>query len=307
MKSIVVLTPSYLPDLAGFTRLHESILRFTDENVVHHAIVPRRDLEAFRSIGSFRLRVWPEAEFLPRGFIATDALAALRRQIPILPPSINCSAVNIRRPWPPLRGWILQQLLKLSAAPKLAADAVVIIDSDVVLVRPMPSDSYFRGDAVRLFEKPGAVTADLQRHLQWTRTAHTLLGLPWKDQESYPDYVGGIVSWDPRIVEACLARIQEVSKTDWATAVTRHLHFSEFILYGTYLRHFGNQTERSFCEPSTRCHSYWSPLPLTDAAAAAFIGAYSDDDLAVHVQSNSGTDQDLIDRILLGLKGRATQ
>lgn len=304
MKSMAILTPSYFPDLEGFKRLHQSVLRYTDAGTMHHVIVPRRDVPVFQAIKSPRLQVWAEADFLPAGFFATDALAALRRRVPVLPKSLNCSAINLRRPWPPLRGWILQQVLKLSASTRLPVQAVVIVDSDVVLVRPMPTESYFRGETVRTYEKPGAVTADLQRHVLWTKTAHELLGLPWRERESHPDYVGGLVSWDPHVVRACLARIEATTGRHWATAVTQHLHFSEFILYGTYLRHFGSAAQLSFCEPSTRCHSYWSPVPLTESAAAAFIAGRGDNDFAVHIQSNSGTDDRLINEVLSRPHGR---
>lgn len=304
MTGIAILTPSYLPDLNRFKRLHQSILRFTDEGTLHHVIVPRRDLEAFRGIGSTRLRVWSEADFIPRGFVPTDALAAFRRRIPVLPASFNCSAINLLHPWPPLRGWILQQILKLSAATQLGCHAVIVIDSDVVLVKPLTEETFIRKHVVRTYEKPGAVSAELGRHLGWTQAAYALLGIPWTEQADFPDYVGGIVSWDPQIVAGCLSRIEAVSGRDWASAVAGYLHFSEFILYGTYLRHFGTTIQRSFCEPSTLCHSYWSTVPLTDLGATAFVEAYSESDVAVHVQSNSGTSQELINRILLGLERR---
>ncbi len=307
MNRMVVLTPSFLPDFENFVRLHESVLRFTDESTWHHVIVPQRDLTTFQSIHSPRLRVWPESGFLPNGFVATDGLAALRRRLPILPKTINCSAINLRRPWPPIRGWILQQILKLSAATQLVCDAVVIIDSDVVLIRPMDASTFVRGGAVRLYEKPDAVTADLDRHLTWTRTAYDLLGLPWSDEASFPDYVGGIVSWDPLLLAACLERVQAVSGADWATTVARRLHVSEFILYGTYVRNFGTPAARSFSEPRTLCHSYWSPTPLTHEQADSFAAGYDKRDLAVHVQSNSGTATEVIDRVVSALDGSAAR
>lgn len=307
VDTMAILTPSYLPDLQSFIRLHQSVLSTTDNRTRHHVIVPKRDYAAFTTIGSPRLDVWCEADFLPSGFVATDALAALRRRIPVLPRTINCSAVNLRRPWPPVRGWILQQILKLSAATQLNSDVVVIIDSDVVLVRQMPVETYVRNGAVRLYEKPGGITAGLDRHMRWTRTAHELLGLPWSPEPSFPDYVGGIVSWDPEVVRGCLARIEQVSGSGWAGTVARRLHFSEFILYGTYVRHFGTESQRSFREPSTLCHSYWSPTPLLGQDAEAFVAAYSPADLAVHVQSNSGTPHQVIDAVLAGLAGRATR
>jgi hypothetical protein len=302
VNTLAILTPSYGPDLSGFARLHESVLQFTDASTMHHAIVPQRDVAAFQQISSPRLRIWKEGDFLPKGFVATDRLAALSRRLPLLPRTVNCSAVNLRRPWPPLRGWALQQILKLSAATQLDVDAAVIIDSDVVLVRPMPAVTYFRQDAVRLYELADAVTPDLQRHWLWTRTAYNLLGLAWEDHASFPDYVGGIVSWDPAAVRGCLNRIEEVAGTHWATAVSKHLHFSEFILYGTYVRQLGSDRQRSFTEDKTLCHSYWSPVPMSDVEADAFVARYDESDIAVHIQSNSGTDDLVIDHVLTSLQ-----
>lgn len=307
MKNIAILTPSYLPDLEGFIRLHESVLRFADKSTTHHVIVPRRDLEAFRRIPSRRLRVWGEPDFLPKGFVATDRLAALRRRIPIVPRTINCSAINLNRPWPPVRGWILQQILKLSAATKLGCDAVVIIDSDVVLVRPMQATTFFRGDAVRIYEKPDGITSELDRHLRWTRTAYELLGISWRGEAFVPDYVGGIVSWDPRLVSACLQRIEAVHRTDWGSAVARQLQFSEFILYGTFVRQFGSSEQRSFSEPTTMCHSYWSPVPMSMDGADSFVNGYDDRDVAVHIQSNSGTPAGIVNHVLSSIQRSSTR
>jgi len=305
MSTIAILTPSFLPDIEGFKRLHRSVLRFTDDETMHHVIVPRRDLNVFRRIASPRLQVWSESEFLPDGFVATAGLAALRRRVPVLPRTINCSAINLRRPWPPVRGWILQQILKLSAATKLGCDCVVIIDSDVVLVRPMPAELFFHGTAVRTYEKPGAITVELTRHMLWARAAYDLLGIPWTGETSLPDYVGGIVSWDPRVAAECLKRVGTVAGTDWATAVARRLHFSEFILYGTYVRHFGTPQELSFCAPATMCHSYWSSVPLSLEDARTFAAGLGPQDVAAHIQSNSATDQRIVDRVLSELTTNA--
>jgi Family of unknown function (DUF6492) len=185
----------------------------------------------------------------------------------------------------------------------LKCDALVIIDSDVVLVRPLEADTFFRGDAVRIYEKPDGVTAELDRHTRWTRTAYDLLGIPWRGETCFPDYVGGIVSWDPQLAADCLDRIESVSRTDWATAVASQLQFSEFILYGTYARHFGSAEQRSFCEPTTMCHSYWSPVPMSEQEAESFVHDYEQQDIAVHIQSNSGTPTKIVDFVLSSLHG----
>lgn len=303
MKKIAILTPSFLPDFDGLKRLHESVVRFTEPATVHHVIVPRRDLGQFRQIRSARLCLWAEEDFLPRGFIATGGLSATGRRLHIIPRTLNCSALNLRRPWLPLRGWILQQILKLSAATRFDADAVVIIDSDVVLIRPMPAETFFRGESVRFYELAGAVTPDMPRHFAWTRTAHELLGIPWNKESSFSDFVGGIVCWDPAVVSACLHRIEEVAGTSWAAALSGKLHFSEFILYGTYVQNFGTEQQRAFVASHTLCHSYWSPVPLTGKSAEEFVSDYDERDVAVHIQSNSGTPRHIVDGVVAALTG----
>jgi hypothetical protein len=302
MNTIAILTPSYRPDYQRLVRLHESVLEFTDASVIHHVIVPRRDLQLFRRLESRRLRVWMEAEFLPAGFIATDALAAMIQKIRFLPPALRFSAINRGHPWPPVRGWVVQQLLKLSASTKLGVDAVVIIDSDVALLRPMPAELFFRDGTVRLYERPDAIDAEMDRHVLWTQTAHRLLGLPAPKSPVSPDYVAGIVTWDPELVAGCLARIETVWGKPWATAIGSQLHFSEFILYGTYVRHFGTPQQRSFAEPSTLCHSYWASAPLTGARVEEFIAGFGASDIAVHIQSNTTTSDDTALRVLHALR-----
>ncbi|MBP1233438.1 hypothetical protein JOE40_003082 [Arthrobacter sp. PvP102] len=197
MNTITILTPSFRPDFDRPVQLHESLLEFTDESVTHHVIVPRRDLALVSPLESPRLRVWPESDFLLAGFVATDRLAAMVKKLPFLPSMVRFSALNLRRLWPPVRGWVLQQISKLSAGPKLGTDATVIIDSDVVLLRPMPAELIFQGRTVRLFEMPNAISSDMDRHVKWTQTAHRLLGLPVPESVTHPDYLGGIITWDP--------------------------------------------------------------------------------------------------------------
>ncbi len=302
MTAMAILTPSFRPDYERLVRLHESVLEFADESVIHHVIVPRRDLALFRGLTSSRMRVWEEQEFIPAGFILTDRLAAIVKSIPVLPASIRCSAINVHRPWPPVRGWVLQQLLKLCASTKLGVDAVVIIDSDVALLRRVTPELFFRDGAVRIYEKPEAITAGMDRHVLWTRTAHRLLGLAAPEAGAHPDYVAGIVSWDPQLLTDCLDRIENVTGKPWATAVGAQLHFSEFILYGTYVRHFGSQRQRSFTAPTTLCHSYWDTSPLAGNGVAEFISGFGSSDIAVHIQSNSVTNEATTEHVLRSLR-----
>ncbi|MEK0154453.1 DUF6492 family protein [Arthrobacter oryzae] len=305
MNTIAVLTPSYRPDFEGFARLHRSVLEFTDDSVVHHVIVPRADREMFRTLKSSRLKIWIVDDLLPAGFVATDAWAAHVRRVAFLPDRAAFSAVNLRRPWPPVRGWIMQQLMKLAVSTRLDADAAVIIDSDVVILRRMTADLFIRDDIVRFYSKPQAVTCGMDRHVQWTRAAHRLLGLPAPEGDAHPDHIAGITTWDPALVAACLQRVEEVAAAPWFRTITSELHFSECILYGTFVRHFATERQRSFTEPTTLCHSYWDPVPLTEARAGQFIADFGPTDIAVHIQSNSVTGEEVTRHVLDALRAEA--
>lgn len=301
-NTMAVVTPSYRPDFERFRRLHASVLRFTDDTVRHHVIVPSVDVALYRSIDSPRLTVWAYRDFLPRGIVATDRLAALARSLPFIPSTLNVSGVSRRRPWKPIRGWVLQQLVKLSAGDHVDADALAFVDSDVVVVREVHVADVIRDDAVRFYSVDGAISRSMDRHLLWCRHAHELLGVPWPDDDTFPDYVAGIVTWDPRLLHSCLARVEAVTGEPWAQAVTRYLHISEYILYGTYVRYFGTEHDRSYQTDISLAHSYWSPAPMGQAEADAFLAGFGPDHRAVHIQSTSSTDDALIRSIATHLE-----
>ena len=305
MKSMAILTPSYGPDYASFARLHRSVAEHTATSVVHHVVVPQRDLKIFKPLESARLRLWTVDELLPAGFLVTDAWAAFVRRAGAFPDRAAFSAVNIRRPWPPVRGWIMQQLMKLALSTRLDADVAVIIDSDVVILRPMTADLFTRDGSVRFYAKPKAVTPAMERHMQWTRAAHRLLGLPAPEGQVHPDHVAGITTWDPALVAACLSRVENVAGAPWFATISSELHFSECILYGTFVRHFATEDQRSFTESTTLCHSYWDPAPLTEARAREFIAGFGPGDLAVLIQSNSVTSEEVTRHVLDALRAEA--
>jgi hypothetical protein len=101
----------------------------------------------------------------------------------VLPPSVRALPltklwVNVRRPVPPLRGWIVQQLLKLALAEQVQERVVVMADSDIVFIRTITEATFAPGGRVRLYRKDDGVDESLPRHLKWHAVAHALLGLP---------------------------------------------------------------------------------------------------------------------------------
>src|SRR4051794_18560701 len=102
--SFAVLTPSYAPDYELCRELNRSVLEWTAPDVEHHLVVPRRDYEQFSQLGGTRTRVGTIDAFAPGGMLPL--------------PKVN-AWLNARRPYPPIRGWVMQQVVKLAAAATL--------------------------------------------------------------------------------------------------------------------------------------------------------------------------------------------
>ena len=276
--------------------MHESVLRNVTDDTIHHVIVPRKDIPLFSPLASERLTLWAEEDFLPPHFVLTDGFADLVRRFGFLPAKARVKAVNRRHLWPPIRGWILQQIVKLEAARRMDADVIAVIDSDVVLIKAVSAETFRQNDVVRFYRDPVGLTPEMDRHLLWEEAANRLLGTG-KVGPIGTDYIAGLVSWDPLLVSECLRRVEEVMSDDWASVIGQELHFSEFMLYGTYVDNFGTDTQKSFASERTLCLSHWDPSPLDMRGAERFIGGLAPDHVAVHVQSNSRTPAEVQDFI----------
>lgn len=291
--TLALLTPSYGPDFESFRLLHRSVLEFTDPDVIHHVIVPDADLPLFRGLGSSRLRLIGERELLPRRFVSTGWFARAVSRIPHAPRGARFVAVNARVPWPPLRSWMLQQILKLTIAGRIDTDVLVLIDSDVQLVAPLIASRFQDGSAVRLYRNPDAISEGMTRHVTWHRTARRLLGLPDDGPPPYDDPIAGMVPWDPAVVRGLLARLEEVGGRPWQDMISREWEFSEYVLYGQYREHLADPGRRRGVTDRTGCLSWWDPVPMTDADARELLAVREPGDIALLIQSTSRTPADV--------------
>ena len=189
MTRMALITPSFAPDFELCVDLHRSVLDNAPDYARHHIIVPREDLELFGRLAGPRTHIHCEADFLPRSFVSVP---------------FSKFTVNLRRPFPPVRGWILQQVVKLAAVAASEDDVVVVVDSDIEFVRPFTAETFVNDGRVRFYRKPGGVDERLPRHVIWHRVARSLLGLP-PAEPPYPDYIASLLAWDPtdRAANAC--------------------------------------------------------------------------------------------------------
>jgi len=269
VSTLVVLTKSYGPDFELCADLNASLLRHAPDTVGHQIVVPRRDLERFAGLAGPRTVIRAEADFLPRSMVAAGNLT-----------------LNLRRPWPPVRGWILQQIVKLAAAARAEADAVLMADSDVVFVRPFDAETFRRNGAVRFYRRPGAIDARLPRHVRWHARARRLLGLPAAGPP-LTDYINSPLACDPVLVRGLLDRVAEVNGREWTGTVGAELHFSEWILYGVYVDQVAGTP--GFVSDDPLCHGYWDEVPLDGAGLDRVLDDIRPTDVAVMISAKSRT------------------
>ena len=300
--TLAVLTPSYAPDFADFAELHRSVLEFTDPAVLHYVVVPDEDLPLFSTLGSSRMVLLGYRELLPSSFVSTAWFARAVARIPRVPRGARFIAVNVRRPWPPLRGWLLQQIVKLGMAARMECDTLLLIDSDALLIRPVSEETFASPTAVRFYSNPAAIGAEMTRHVAWHQAARRMIGVPPDGPPPYADPIGSVVSWDPEVVRGLISRLSEVAGRPWQTAVSREWEFSEYVLYGEYLAEFGTDRQLSFVADTTLCHSHWDPHPLDLDGAKRFVASLDPRDVAVHVQSNSHTSPEILGYIRSALR-----
>jgi len=272
MDDLAVLTPSFRGDAGLFADLHGSVLANTAPSVVHHVVVPPSDAHLFRQYEGARCTVLTHRDLLPRHCVSVPHASGL--------------TLNLQRPWPPVRGWVTQQIMKMAATAALDARAALIIDSDAILLREITLDDLIDDGRLWHFRRDAAVTADMDRHVLWHDVARRLLGLPGVVSPPAPDYISPIAVWDPTVVRSLIEHIADCTRRHWINAVGGQLHVSEYVLYGVFVDHvFGWMA--AFDGPL--CHNYYERVPLTPAEALEFADRMPPDALGVMISSHSRT------------------
>ena len=272
-SQMVVVTPTYAPDLELFSDLHQSVLQRFPADVRHVAVVNEIDLPLFRRFEGPRCLVIGVRDVLPRSVLALPFTKLW---------------MNVRRPVPPLRGWIIQQLVKLAVANQMSERIIIMADSDLVFIRPVNVATFAPDEQARLYRLDEGVDDSLPRHLRWHRVAHDLLGLPAAPPPPLPDYVSSLNTWDRDVVNRMLRRVEEVTGRRWLEAVGKELHFSEWTLYGVYADQF-ERAEHVTLTAESLCHSCWDHVPLTAERAASWLSSAGPDDVAYMISAKSHT------------------
>ena len=281
-SEIAIVTPSFSRDFELCRALNASILQFVPAPIKHYIFVDRCDLALFRSLESSRTVIAAIEDILPRGYFKVPYSKKWWLSVPAQYPA---------------KGWLVQQLAKLSAVHELKERVVINMDSDVRFIRPVNLSLFARGDQTRLYRKPGGIVAGME-HVKWHHNVCRLLGVE-PDVLPMDDYVGNVISWNRHVaLEAC-ARVEAVTSLPWHVAFTRGRLVSEYLLYGLFVEKIaGARPSGIWIDERSWCHTYWGPEPLAAEDVDAFVTAMQEDDFAFSIAGYTHTDERVVQAAL---------
>ena len=268
--SFAIVTPTFLPDLSRCELLAESLDR-TAPHVSHYIIVARHELSAFKHFKG-RRRTLIEAEEI------------LGKWIVRFPGRKGGIWLNLRAP--PVRGWIIQQILKIGVTKIVPERTLVLCDSDVAFFRPFNRDDFLVNGKVGLLD----VDFNNEMSRQWTATARRLLGLS-SLEGAYRNYVGSVICWNRETLMAMQQKIESCIGINWQIALARTSTFSEYMIYGIFVREVLGYDQVDHAPSSVPLvkHS-WGVNLSTASAIDAFFSDFDPRTIAVMIHSKDGID-----------------
>ena len=268
-RSFAIVTPTYLPDLTRCELLAESIDR-TAPHVPHYLIVDRRDRPAFSHLQRGRRRLI-ESEAILGNWI----WRMLGRR---------GFWLSLRAP--PVRGWIIQQILKIGAIEVIPERTLVFCDSDIAFFRRFDRDDLLVNGKVGLLDVD--FNNDITR--RWTVTARRLLGLsPYGGL--YRNHTGNMICWNRETVKALQQRIETSTDLNWQVALARTLSFSEYTIYGIFVREALGYHEVDHAPSAVPLvKPSWGMALTTESAIASFFADFDPRTVAVMIHSKDAID-----------------
>jgi hypothetical protein len=270
--SIAVVTPTYLPDLARCELLAESLDR-TSPDVPHYLIVDRRDRAAFKHLEKGRRRLIESEELLGKWIWRMPGRKSIW---------LSLTA-------PPVRGWIIQQILKIASIDAIPEQTLVFCDSDTAFFRHFGREDILVDGKVGLLDV--GFSGDDRR---WTTVARHLLGLAQQDgrrSANSGNHVGNMICWNRETVKAMRQRIETSTGMDWRVALARTTKFSEYMIYGTFVREvLGYDAVNHAPSAVPLVKASWGVSLATDAAIDTFFADFDPRTVAVMIHSKDGVD-----------------
>ena len=268
--SFALITPSFAPDFERCRLLCDSVRAHVPATVRHYIIVDQRDVPLFSSLRS------PQTELITVESIVPWWL----RRVPF------AGRWWLSLKTPPVRNWMLQQIVKLSSALFLREDVLIFVDSDTFFVDRFVPEHTVRAGRVPLFRERGdAVRSSMSE--RWLTVASELIGTtPTGEPLSY---VGNLITWRRENVLALHKHIERTHGRPWVQAICRQPTLSEYVLYGCFCEQVLGDASGHYVDDSIPSLNYWKTDTLDAAGLSDLKAQIRPEHVAVMVSAKSAT------------------
>lgn len=270
--SYALVTPSYAPDFERCRLLCSTRAKFLPEDVSHYVIVDRRDLPLFRQLKIYGIQLIAVEDILPwwiqripfskQGWFSFKGL--------------------------PIRNWIIQQIIKLSAAQFIDDEIIGYVDSDVAFIRPIDPHQLVFGRNVRLYREPNSIPRDWLSHRRWYESACKLLGIPPTEYPA-PNYIGDLVTWRRSNLIKLSDYLTDRHGKPFLEILASCLHFSEYILYGLFVEHILKDDSGHYFDEVYPGLQYFGTKTLSVPEIESYLAGVKSHHVTVMISSKSKT------------------
>jgi hypothetical protein len=283
-----IVTASYGPDFERCRLLCETMDAHVTGMAHHYLLVAHHDVALFRQLEGPRRTVVDERDLLPSWLHALPDPTSLFRK-----------RVWLSTRTKPLRGWHVQQLRRIALFAAVNEDALIYVDSDVAFVRPFDCRTMWQGDRLQLFRRDDGLAGKARpEHMLWSRNAALAVGITPPDPSSH-DYIVTLIAWRRQSIQAMCERIEAVHGRHWVEVLGGQRQVSECTIYGRYVDEIEGLRHHYHSEQEL-CRVYWSGPELTAGGLQDFVAGMEAHQVAIGIQSFTGTDINQI-RATLGL------
>lgn len=269
LHDFCIVTPSYALDYHRCQLLAWSIEAFAPEETKHYIIVPNRDLRLFRQI-----------KYRNTEIITVESILPSWVQLPF----IKSCWFNFKHLV--VRGWIIQQIIKLAAAEYLTQQVFVFVDSDVAFIRPFDWNFFIRDGRVRLYCIHGELSPQAPIGEKWNYNARRLLNLPGGGIP-VTGYISQVMTWRSDNLKLLYKHIETVSGRRWVDTVCSNWDLSEYVIYGIFVEEVLKASGHYF-DSECICHEYWFDEQMSDVELQEFFQRTPREYIAVMISAKSG-------------------
>jgi hypothetical protein len=269
-RTHAIITPSHALDFERCCVLVESVRRHAAPGIDHHLVVDRRDERLFAALRGPQTHIVVKQDILPRWL----------HQIPLRPKWW----LNLKG-WP-VRGWIIQQIVKLSVDAVTRAEVCVFLDSDAILTTSFDPGAAKRDGKVPMFRE--ILPAEIRHNTLWHAAAGRLLGLPTA-RTIRTSYVTLPLTWLRANVIKLQRHIERTTGRGWVESLCGLDTMSECVLYGRFCEEVLRDESGHYFDDTVQMLSHWDTKPLDERGLRALRDGLRSEHLCAMVSSRSNT------------------